>query len=84
MRDPDEISHDEQLIYLKNIHSLQEFCDKMESALEQFKDVSNFKTEIAKIAPQLDVNNFAKIEFTYPSERYYITIVPPKFKSEKK
>lgn len=36
MRDPDETSHDEQLVHLKNIHSLQKFCDKMEDAFEQF------------------------------------------------
>lgn len=83
MRDPDETSHDEQLVHLKNIHSLQKFCDKMEDAFEQFKDAKNFETEIAKIALQLDVNNFAQIKFIYPSGRYYVTIVPPKFKNEK-
>ena len=61
MRDPAEISHDEQLIHLKNIYSLQEFCDKMKDAFEQFNDASNFETEIATIASQLEVNNFAII-----------------------
>ena len=83
MRDPNETSHNEQIIDLNNIKSLQSFCDKMESALEQFKDASNFETEIATIASQLEVNNFAKIQFDYPSARYYVTIVPPKFENGK-
>lgn len=83
MCDPDETSHDEQLIHLKNIHSLQEFCDKMKDVFEQFNDASNFETEIATIASQLEVNNFAKIQFDYPSARYYVTIVPPKFENGK-
>ena len=78
MRDPDETSHNEQIINV-DIKSLQSFCDKMEGALEQLQDASNFKEQIEKIAPQLESNNFAKIEFTYPSARYRLAIVPPKF-----
>lgn len=83
MSDPDETSHDEHIANCYKIKSLQTFCDKMRDALVQFNDASNFETELAKIAPQLDVNNFAQIEFTYPSGRYYVTIVPPKFEAEK-
>lgn len=51
----------------------------MVDVLVHFKDSSNFQEEIEKIKPQLEVENFAQITFEYPSSRYKVTIVPPKF-----
>ena len=78
MHDPDETSHKEHVVDV-NIKSLSSFCNKMEGTFEQYQKASNFKEEIATIAPQLEVNNFAQIEFHYPSAKYQVTIVPPKF-----
>ena len=52
----------------------------MVGALENFEDTSNFQEEVEKIKPQLEIYNFAQLNFEYPSSRYHITIVPPKFK----
>ena len=78
MSDPDNITYDEQIIDT-NIKSLESFCKKMVSALENFENASNFKEETKTIESQLKTNNFAQLEFKYPFSVYNVTIVPPKF-----
>ena len=78
MGDPDNITYSEEFAETKT-KSLNIFCEKMVDVLVHFKDSSNFQEEIEKIKPQLEVENFAQITFEYPSSRYKITIVPPKF-----
>ena len=72
MGDPDNITYSEEFAETKT-KSLNVFCEKMVDVL------ANFQEEIEKIKPQLEVENFAQITFEYPSSRYHITIVPPKF-----
>lgn len=76
--DPDNITYTEEFVETK-IKSLNIFCEKVIDALENFEDASNFQEEVEKIKPQLEVYNFAQLKFEYPSSRYKITIVPPKF-----
>jgi hypothetical protein len=78
MGDPDNITYTEEFVETK-IKSLNIFCEKVIDALENFEDASNFQEEVEKIKPQLEVYNFAQLNFEYPSSRYKITIVPPKF-----
>jgi len=78
MSDPDNTSYTEQIIET-NIKLLDIFCEKIVGALENFEDASNFQEEIEKIKPQLKIDNFAKIEFNYPTSKYDVTIVAPKF-----
>lgn len=78
MSDPDNITYNEQVIDT-NIASLDSFCKKMVSALENFENASNFKEETETIASQLKTNNFAQLEFKYPFSVYNVTIVSPKF-----
>ena len=78
MGDPDNITYTEEFVETK-IKSLNIFCEKVIDALENFEDASNFQEEVKKIKPQLEVYNFAQLNFEYPSSRYKITIVPPKF-----
>lgn len=78
MCDPNNITYTEDFVETK-IKSLDVFCEKMVGALENFEDASNFQEEVEKIKPQLEVYNFAQLNFEYPSSRYHITIVPPKF-----
>lgn len=78
MGDSDTITYTEEFAETKT-KSLNGFCEKMVDVLVNFKDSSNFQEEIEKIKHQLKVKNFAQIKFEYPSSRYHITIVPPKF-----
>ena len=78
MCDPDNITYTEDFVETK-IKSLDVFCEKMVGALENFEDASNFQEEVEKIKPQLKIDNFAKIEFSYPTSKYDVTIVAPKF-----
>ena len=79
MFDPDDISYNEEFIKT-NIKSLDVLCEKLVDALVSYEDASNFQEEVNKIKPQLNVNNFAQLQFEYPSSRYKLTIVAPKFK----
>lgn len=78
MIDPNKKTYNEQIIET-NIKSLDVFCKKIVDALDRFENASNFKEEVEKIEPQLKINNFAKLEFTYPFSEYNVTIVVPKF-----
>lgn len=78
MWDPDNITYNEHHIET-NIKSLEVFCEKMVDVLENYEDASNFQEEIKKIKPQLEVDNYAQLNFEYPSSRYKLTIVAPKF-----
>lgn len=78
MSDPDNTSYTEQIIET-NIKLLDIFCEKIGYALDRFENASNFEEEIKKIKPQLKIDNFAKIEFSYPTSKYDVTIVAPKF-----
>lgn len=79
MFDPDDISYNEEFIKT-NIKSLDVLCEKLVDALVSYEDASNFQEEVKKIKPQLEINNFAQLQFEYPSSRYKLTIVAPKFK----
>lgn len=78
MIDPNKKTYNEQIIET-NIKSLDVFCKKIVDALDRFENALNFKEEVEKIKPQLKINNFAKLEFTYPFSEYNVTIVVPKF-----
>lgn len=78
MGDPDNITYNEQYIST-SIKSLDVFCKSLIEALENYEDASNFQEEVEKLKPQLEVDNYAQLNFEYPSSRYKLTIVPPKF-----
>lgn len=78
MCDPDDITYHEQHIDT-DITDLNIFCYKMVGALENYEDASNFQEEVKKLKPQLETNNYAQLNFEYPSSRYKLTIVAPKF-----
>ena len=78
MFDPDDITYNEQHINT-TIKSLDVFCESLIEALEHYEDASNFQEEVKKIKPQFEVDNYAQLKFKYPSSRYELTIVAPKF-----
>ena len=60
--------------------SLSEYYDNLPKLLEKFNKSSNFQKEIDKVKYQLENQNFADLYFEEPFIKYYVTIVPPKFK----
>lgn len=60
--------------------SLSEYYDNLPKLLEKFNKSSNFQKEIDKVKYQLENQNFADLYFEESFIKYYITIVPPKFK----
>lgn len=60
--------------------SLSEYYDNLPKLLEKFNKSPNFQNEINKIKNQLENQNFADLYFEEPFIKYYVTIVPPKFK----
>ena len=79
MRDSDVESISEDILTTTNIFDIKTFCDKIIDILKDFQDSKNFDDEIAKIPAMLNKNNFAQLLFQYPSSKYYVTIVSPKF-----
>ena len=79
MFDPDETTYDQQIIDTE-IKTLDVFCREVIEALKnRFKNASNFQEEVETITSQLENNNFAQFDFKFPSSRYTVTIVTPKF-----
>lgn len=60
--------------------SLSEYYDNLPKLLEKFNKSPNFQKEIDKAKNQLENQNFADLYFEEPFIKYYVTIVPPKFK----
>lgn len=60
--------------------SLSEYYDNLPKLLERFNKSPNFQKEIDKVKYQLESQNFADLYFEEPFIKYYVTIVPPKFK----
>lgn len=61
-------------------NSLSEYYDNLPKLLERFNKFPNFQNEINKVKKQLENKNFADLYFEEPFIKYYVTIVPPKFK----
>ena len=78
MYSPNNTTYEEEIMFT-DAESLEEFCEILVNAFENFDDALNYQTEIKKIAPQFENNNFAQIRFRYPSSIYNITIIAPKF-----
>ena len=60
--------------------SLSEYYNNLPKLLENFNKSPNFQKEIDKVKYQLENQNFADLYFEEPFIKYYVTIVPPKFK----
>ena len=83
MCDPNNTSYNEYTFYTEN-ETLNSFCKKIIIQLTKlFNNTTNFQEEIETISTQLKTENFAKLTFKGISSTYYVTVVAPKFESQK-